>query len=77
MLTDQRCGNGIPLVISVYARKATLTPLAVTIVERFCAAAEENEPVCATPARRRALPVERMPCCPWSSEWFDAVLHTS
>jgi hypothetical protein len=64
MLTDQRCGNGIPFVISVYAKKATLTPLPVTILERFWAAAEENEPVCDTPARYRALPVARIPYCP-------------
>ncbi len=29
------------------------------------------------PSRSRTLSVSSIPSCPWSSEWFDAVLHTS
>jgi hypothetical protein len=73
MFTDQGWGRAIPFVISVYARNATRTPLTVTISVRFCAAAEENEPVWSTPARSRASPVWSIPYCPWSSEWLEAV----
>jgi hypothetical protein len=49
----------------------------VSIVVRFCAAAERNEPVWARPARCSAMPVASMPYWPWSTEWFDAVSQTS
>ena len=58
-------------------RKATLTPLASSIVVLFASLGERAVPACFTPARSRALSVVWMPNCPASREWFEAVLHTS
>ncbi len=41
------------------------------------ARAERAVPVAFTPAPRSARSVVSIPYWPWSSEWFDAVLHTS
>src|SRR5215831_4280548 len=43
----------------------------------FCAAAEVNEPVCATCARFSARMVPATPRCPWSRVCVPAVEHAS
>ena len=54
-----------------------MTPATRRIVGCPAARFDAKVPVCAMPRLSSAAIVPAMPAVPWSSEWFEAVLHAS